>query len=145
MSGACNTHGTDDKGIQNFCRRPWRERTKTLYAFFISPVRATCPVHFTYLDLITQMKVLFISILPYSSHFITLSFYCEKLLGPIRFPDCRTTPCLLSVDCLFMYLQLPSISGGRLLHPQPENAPCSGDVTGKMIELEIALLNNHCM
>jgi hypothetical protein len=25
------------------------------------------------------------------------------------------------------YSQLPSISGGRLLHPQPEDAPCHGD------------------
>jgi len=26
-----------------------------------------------------------------------------------------------------IYSQLPSISGGRLLHPQPEDAPCRGD------------------
>jgi hypothetical protein len=26
-----------------------------------------------------------------------------------------------------IYSQLPSISGGRLLHPQPEDSPCYGD------------------
>jgi hypothetical protein len=26
-----------------------------------------------------------------------------------------------------IYSQLPSISGGRLLHPQPEDAPCRGE------------------
>jgi len=26
-----------------------------------------------------------------------------------------------------IYSQLPSTSGGRLLHPQPEDAPCRGD------------------
>jgi len=30
-------------------------------------------------------------------------------------------------DCLFNTLQLPSTSGGRLLHLQPDDAPCNGD------------------
>jgi len=30
-------------------------------------------------------------------------------------------------DGFSIYSQLPSISGGRLLHPQPEDAPCRGD------------------
>jgi hypothetical protein len=56
-----------------------------------------------------------------------LIFYGEELLAPRPTPSWRTTPCRLSATAYSIYLQLPSISGGRLLHPQPEDAPCRGD------------------
>jgi hypothetical protein len=37
------------------------------------------------------------------------------------------TPCRLSATAYSIYSQLPSKTGGRLLHPQPEYAPCLGD------------------
>jgi hypothetical protein len=40
----------------------------------------------------------------------------------------RTTPCRISAIAYLIYSQLPSISGGRLLHPQPEDAPCRGNI-----------------
>jgi hypothetical protein len=39
----------------------------------------------------------------------------------------RTSPCRLSVTAYSIYSQLPSISGGRFIHPQPQDAPCRGD------------------
>jgi len=39
----------------------------------------------------------------------------------------RTTPCRLSATAYSIYSQLPSASGCRLLHPQPEDAPCRPD------------------
>jgi hypothetical protein len=42
-------------------------------------------------------------------------------------PSWRTTPFWLSPTAYSIYLQLPSISGGHLLHLQPEDAPCRGD------------------
>jgi hypothetical protein len=40
----------------------------------------------------------------------------------------RTTPCRLSTTAYSMCSQLSSISIGRSPHPQPEGAPCRGDV-----------------
>jgi hypothetical protein len=34
---------------------------------------------------------------------------------------------MLSATAYSLYSQLPSISGGRLLHLQPEDATCHGD------------------
>jgi len=42
-------------------------------------------------------------------------------------PSWTTTPCRLSATAYSIYSQLPSISGGRPLHPQPEDALCRGD------------------
>jgi hypothetical protein len=39
-------------------------------------------------------------------------------------PSWRTTPCRLSATAYSIHSQLPSMSAGRLLHPQPEDAPC---------------------
>jgi hypothetical protein len=39
----------------------------------------------------------------------------------------RTTPCHLFLIAYSLYSQLTIISGSRLLHPQPEDMPCSGD------------------
>jgi hypothetical protein len=59
-------------------------------------------------------------------HFVTnLFFYGEELLAPRQ--SWRTTPCRLSATAYSVYSQLPSISGGHLLHPQPEDTPCRGD------------------
>jgi hypothetical protein len=49
------------------------------------------------------------------------------LLAPAQPPSWRVTPCRLSATAYSTYSQLPSISGGRLLYPQPEDAPCSSD------------------
>jgi hypothetical protein len=44
----------------------------------------------------------------------------------------------LSATAYSIYSQLPSITGGRLLYPQPEDAQCSGDkgtlVVAKVME-----------
>jgi hypothetical protein len=52
-----------------------------------------------------------------------LFFYSGVLLAPAQHPSWITTPCRLSATAYSIYPQLPSISGGRLLHPQPEDAP----------------------
>jgi hypothetical protein len=45
----------------------------------------------------------------------------------VQFPRCRTTSCRLSATANSIRSQLPSISGGRLLHLPSEGAPCRGD------------------
>jgi hypothetical protein len=42
-------------------------------------------------------------------------------------PSWRITPWPLPATAYSIYLQLPSKTGGSLLHPQPEDAPCRGD------------------
>jgi hypothetical protein len=56
-------------------------------------------------------------------------FYGEEELAPRPTPKLEDHPLSAVRDCLLniLYSQLPSISGGRLLHPQPEDAPCRGD------------------
>jgi hypothetical protein len=38
-----------------------------------------------------------------------------------------TTPCQVFMTAYWIYLQLPSISESRHLHPQPKDVPCHGD------------------
>jgi hypothetical protein len=66
----------------------------------------------------------------------------------------RTTLCWLSTTAYSIYLQLPSISGGHLLHLQPEDAPCHGDkgptkhgihYTVHTILRRYILWNNRCL
>jgi hypothetical protein len=52
-----------------------------------------------------------------------LIFYSEELLAPRPSPN----PCRLSATTYSIYSQQPSIPGGRLLHPRPEDVPCRGD------------------
>jgi hypothetical protein len=54
-------------------------------------------------------------------------FYGGGLLAPAQPPSWRTTPYRLSATAYSIYSHLPYISGGRLLRPQPEDAPCRGD------------------
>jgi hypothetical protein len=63
-----------------------------------------------------------------------LIFYCEELLAPRPTP--AGGPPLFSCS---LYSKLRSISGGRLLHPQPEDAPCRGD-KGPTLHGSISLL-----
>jgi hypothetical protein len=57
--------------------------------------------------------------------FVTSLFFMVRTCLPhAQHPSWRTTHCRLSVTAYSIYLQIPSISGGRLLHPQPEDAPC---------------------
>jgi hypothetical protein len=58
--------------------------------------------------------------------FITSLFFCGEFLASTPNPW-RTTPCRLPATYYSIYSQLSSISGGRLLHPQPEDTPCSGN------------------
>jgi hypothetical protein len=55
-----------------------------------------------------------------------LIFYSEELLCPRPTPKLDDHPLSVVHDYL-IYSQLPSISSGRLFHPQPEDAPCRGD------------------
>jgi hypothetical protein len=58
-------------------------------------------------------------------HFITRWYSCgEDLLAPRPNPKWRTTPYLLSATVYSTHWQLPSISGGGILHPPPHDAPC---------------------
>jgi hypothetical protein len=52
-----------------------------------------------------------------------LVYYDDELLAP----SWSTTPCRLSATDYSIYSQFPSISRSRLLHPQPEDAPCRTD------------------
>jgi hypothetical protein len=58
-----------------------------------------------------------------------LIFYGEELLAPRPTPQLEDHPFSTIHDSFFIYSQLPSISGGRLLRPQPvdAHAPCRGD------------------
>jgi hypothetical protein len=51
----------------------------------------------------------------------------ELVASPPQLPSWRITPCRLSTTAYTLYSKLPSISGGLLLHPQPEDTPCRGD------------------
>jgi hypothetical protein len=54
--------------------------------------------------------------------------YGEELLAPRPTPSRRTTPFRLSATAYSIYSQLPFIPGGLLLHLEPEDAPCRGDL-----------------
>jgi hypothetical protein len=57
-----------------------------------------------------------------------LSFCCEELLAPRPTPKPGIHPLSVVRNILFnINAEPPSVSGGRLLHPQPEDAPCRGD------------------
>jgi hypothetical protein len=60
--------------------------------------------------------------------FITsLFFYGVELLAPLSTPKLEDHPLSTVRDCLFNIFAATSIPGGRLLHPQPEDAPCRGE------------------
>jgi hypothetical protein len=60
-----------------------------------------------------------------SWHFVTSLFFTVRGFQPHAQPNpWRTTPYRLFATAYLIYSQL---SGGRLLHPQPEDAPCRGD------------------
>jgi hypothetical protein len=61
------------------------------------------------------------------SYVTSLFFYGEELLAPRQTPNLEYHPYRLSAIAFSIYLQLPSVSGGDILHAQPENAPCRGD------------------
>jgi hypothetical protein len=73
-------------------------------------------------------------------HFVTKVFYGEALIVHAQPPRWGTTTCWLSATAYSIYSQLPSISGGRFLYPQSENAPCSGDKGGFIIIFLIIFL-----
>ena len=54
--------------------------------------------------------------------------YGKDLSAPCQKSRWRTTTCLLSATVYSIYSQLPCVAGGRILHPQAEDAPCCGDV-----------------
>jgi hypothetical protein len=60
--------------------------------------------------------------------FVTGLFFTLRSCWPhARLLNSRTTPCRPSATAYSIYSQLPSITGGRLLYPQPEDVPCRGD------------------
>jgi hypothetical protein len=69
-----------------------------------------------------------------------LIFYGEELLAPRQTPKLEDHPCRLSATTYSIYSQLPSITGGRVLHPQPEDAPCRGDKGPTLTSLNDCLL-----
>jgi hypothetical protein len=56
-----------------------------------------------------------------------VAFLRWGVVSPRPTPSWRATPCRLSATVYLIYSQLPFISWGRLLHPQPEDAPCQGE------------------
>jgi hypothetical protein len=65
-----------------------------------------------------------------SVHFVTNQrFYGGGLLAPCPTPKLEGHTLSAARNCCSLYLQLPFISGGHLLHPQPEGVPCHGDGT----------------
>jgi hypothetical protein len=84
-----------------------------------------------------------------------LIFYGEELLAPRPSPKLEDHTCRLSATACSIYSQLPSKTGGRLLHPQPEDAPCRGEkdplnmgsskITGlKLVNCDIACYTVEC-
>jgi hypothetical protein len=59
--------------------------------------------------------------------FVRHFFGGEDLLAPFQHPSWKTIPCRLPATAYSIYSQPPSISGGRLHHPQPEDPPCRRD------------------
>jgi len=61
-------------------------------------------------------------------HFVSSWFYTVMSCQPLaQTPSWRTTPCRLSAIAYSTHSQLPSVSGGRPLHLQPDDPPCRGD------------------
>jgi hypothetical protein len=56
-----------------------------------------------------------------------LIFYGDELLATRPTPKLEDHPLTAVRDCLFNIFAATLVSGGRLLHPQPEDAPCRGD------------------
>jgi hypothetical protein len=76
-------------------------------------------------------------------HFATKLFLRWVVCPTPNPPSWRITRCRLSVTAYSIYSQLPSIPGGRLLHPQPEDAPCRGDKGPTQSEILAASFNNQ--
>jgi len=55
--------------------------------------------------------------------FLFFFFFTVNCYPLAKLPSCRTIPRRLSATAYSIYSQLPAISGGRVLHPQPEDAP----------------------
>jgi hypothetical protein len=61
-------------------------------------------------------------------HLVTSLFFTVRSCYPrAQPPSWRTIPSRLFATAYSISSQLPSIAGGRLLHPQPEDALCRGD------------------
>jgi hypothetical protein len=61
------------------------------------------------------------------SYITSLFFMVRSCLPHAQTPSWRSTPCWLFMRAYLIHSQLPSIIGGRLFHPQPEDTPCRGD------------------
>jgi hypothetical protein len=56
-----------------------------------------------------------------------LIFYDAELLAHRRTPSWTITPLRLFATAYWIHMQLPSVSGGRLFHPQREDVSRRGD------------------
>jgi len=56
-----------------------------------------------------------------------ICFYGEELLAPCSTSKLEDHPLSAAYDCFFNMFTATLQIGGRLLHPQPETAPCHGD------------------
>jgi hypothetical protein len=102
---------------------PFRISNQKFYEFFLShacyihlpsrpPDLITIIIFGKVLELIMQSSPVFICNISWQA-----TVYCGESLAPPQPPSCRTTPCRLSATAYSVYSWLPSISGGRLLHP----------------------------
>jgi hypothetical protein len=81
-------------------------------------------IHFLSLRSLSKVSV---QVRGFLNTFVTrLFFYGEELLAPHPTPKLDDHP-LSTANAYSIYSQLPSIPRGRLLHPQPQDAPCRGD------------------
>jgi hypothetical protein len=63
-----------------------------------------------------------------------LIFYYDELLSPRPTTKLEDHNLSAVCYCVFNVFATSSISGGRLLHPQPEDAPCRGEKGPKFME-----------
>jgi hypothetical protein len=104
----------------------------------INPFHTSLPPYFPVIPIVILSSYLRLN-LPldlFTSGFPTKILYAF-LISPLR-ATWKTISCRLSMSAHALYSQLPSISGGRILHPQPEDAPYCGDRAPRNMALSLS-------